>query len=73
MMLLPMIAFWVLLYAGRDELGWRWIVALIALWVFSFTGIMHGYLQPHVFTIGQALLDIVLVLVIYGGDIRLRP
>lgn len=72
-MLFPAAAFWCLLYVGRDDLGWRWILAFIALWVFGFTGIMHWQVQPYVFTAGQALVDIVLVLVIFGGDIRLRP
>lgn len=67
-----MIVFWVLMFLGRSELGWKGVSFSVALWaglllIFSFFGI-----SPYVFIGVQALLDVVLVIVIFGGDITIR-
>lgn len=63
--------FWALLWSGRDELGLRWTSSLALLWV---AGWWLCSLTPggaYLFTSLVALADIVLVLVVLGGDIRI--
>ena len=63
--------FWVLLCRGYDEIGPRWALTLAAVWL---VGLGLSQLFPggsYLFIALGALLDIVLVLVVYGGDIRI--
>ena len=63
--------FWLLLWRGYDEIGPRWALILAATWL---AGLGLSNLFPggsHLFIALGALLDIVLVLVVYGGDIRI--
>lgn len=69
---IPFIAFWVLLYIGRSDLGWKGVVFCIALWL-SLAMILHFCgISPYVFIGVQAILDAFLIIVIFGGDIPLR-
>ena len=63
--------FWVLLWRGYDEIGPRWTLILAAVWLvgFGLSNLIPG--GPYLFIALSALLDIVLVLVVYGGDIRI--
>ena len=65
---IPFLAFWILLFVGKDDLGLKGVVVCVAIWVALF--LTFGYLDiaPY-FVVAQALLDIVLVLIIFGGDI----
>jgi hypothetical protein len=73
-MLIPFVLFWVLIFFGRDELGLRgiliataiWAVLLIAFFLFALR------ISPYFFVVPIALMDIVLILVIFGGDIKIR-
>jgi hypothetical protein len=65
------VAFWVLLVFGLAEIGQRRVVFFVMLW-----GV--GYMVSHWFMIGAllftcyvAVLDIVLVLLVFKGDVRL--
>lgn len=69
-MLFPFIAFWVLLILGRDELGASGIVAAIAVWGAILVAMFLGELV--LVSIGIGVLDIVLVLTVFKGDIRIR-
>lgn len=63
--------FWVLLWRGYDEIGPRWAFSLATLWL---AGLGLSYLFPggsYLFIALGALLDIGLVLAVYGGDIRI--
>lgn len=63
--------FWVLLWRGYDEIGPRWAFILAAVWL---AGLGLPYLFPggsYLFIALGALLGIALVLVVYGGDIRI--
>jgi len=67
---IPFIAFWVLLFVGREQLGRNGIliaisVLLVIYLVFRFTAI-----PPSLFATAQAILDIVLVLIVFKGDVK---
>jgi len=69
---LPFFIFWILLFVGRVELGWRWVLILVGLWVGLLAGLMWSGLPSSAFVAAQALLDAILVVVIFKGDIRIR-
>jgi len=72
MLLLPLIAFWVLIIIGRRELGFKGISFCILLWLgllIGFTMLSH---HPYWFSSAQAIIDAILIVVICGGDIRIR-
>ena len=69
-MLIPLILFWILIYLGREELGFKGIIISIIIWL----GLLAGSLLVsgtfvYVFIAANSLLDIVLLLVIFGRDI----
>ena len=68
----PFIIFWLLIFFGRDELGMRGILICITVWVALLAGLITLNVSPYWFTSAQALLDAVLVIIIFGGDIRIR-
>ena len=72
MMWLPFIAFWVLIIIGRSELGFKGITFCIALWVGLLFGFMMLGFPPYSFVAVQSLIDAILIVVIFGGDIRIR-
>ena len=72
MMFLPFIAFWVLVFIGRSELGFKGITFCIVLWVGLLLGFMKLSLQSYWFVGAQSLIDAILIIVIFGGDIRIR-
>ncbi len=69
---LPFIAFWALLFFGRSELGTKGILVCIGLWVALLAGPICLETSPYYFTAGQAFIDIVLILIIFKGDIPIR-
>jgi hypothetical protein len=73
MIFLVLSVFVVLLIAGvsLQELTWRHVgwVSLVEVGFLFVVGIFH--LQPYFFTVATALLDFILVLVIFKGDVRI--
>ena len=68
-MIIPFILFWVLMFLGREELGWKGIVISILIWlVLLLLCVLFGF-QSYTFVAIQAVVDIVLLLIIFGGDI----
>lgn len=65
------LVFWGLLWSDRNELGPRWTWGLALLWVVVWwlCSLFPG--GPYLFISLVALADIVLVLVVFGGDIRI--
>ncbi len=63
--------FWGLLWRGYDEIGPRWALIFAAVWLLGLglSNLIPG--GPYLFIALGALLDIVLALVVYGGDIRI--
>ena len=71
-MLIPLIGCIVLLIMGRDELdaGWIWgIVGFLALCVL-LAYVCH--LNALILTVPLVLVDIVLIVKVFGGDIAIR-
>jgi uncharacterized protein (DUF849 family) len=70
-MALPFGIFWVMLYLTRHELGWKWgiICALLAAGFLAMSLLLPTLWVVGV--IGQVVLDVVLILVLFGGDIRI--
>ncbi|MBM4031940.1 MAG: hypothetical protein FJ291_09160 [Planctomycetes bacterium] len=69
---LPFIIFWLLLFLCRRELGLGGIVVCIAVWAGLLAACVYSTLPPHVFQTGQVVLDILLILCLFGRDIRIR-
>ncbi len=73
-MLFPFILFWVLMFFCRQELELKGIVISIAIWI----GLLLGCLSitdgnaSYYFTAGQVIVDIILILKIFGSDINIR-
>ena len=70
-MLFVVILFWALLFFGRDELGIKGIGAAVLVW----SGLLVGFIAigvPALFTTAQAVVDIVLVLIVFHGDVKIR-
>ena len=72
MLWLPFLIFWLLMFFCRKELGWRWVLIAVAIWVGLLLGCMHSGASPYIFVACQALLDCILILVIFKGDIPIR-
>ena len=72
MLLLPFLAFWILIFIGRSELGFKGIIFCIVLWVGLLLGLMKLNLPSYLFVAVQSLVDAVLIIIIFGGDIRIR-
>ena len=66
------IAFWVLIAVGWNELGVRRVAVFVALWAVGFFGRSYVPYGPDLFGPYLAILDIVLVLVIFKGDVKLH-
>ncbi len=71
-MIIPFIAFWMLIFIGRSELGFKGISFCIVLWVVLLLGFVKLSLPSYWFVAAQALIDAILIVVIFGGDIRIR-
>lgn len=71
-MILPFLVFWLLLFFSRDELGIKGIAFCVAVWLVLLLLFVFSGISPLIFVAVQSVLDIVLVLVTFGGDIRIR-
>jgi len=71
-MVFPFLVFWAILFVARKELGWRWIGVCVGLWCLLLSGFMYLGISPYLFVAAQALLDCILILAIFKGDIRIR-
>ncbi len=78
-LILPFLMFWILLLVGASELSLRAMLTCIGIWLFlvllAAIFILIGTSGGLVFCILagiQALFDVVLILMTFGGDIRLR-
>ena len=69
---LPFLIFWILLFLTRKELGIKWIGILIVVWAGLLTGFIYLKISPYLFIIAESVIDIILILILFGGDIRIR-
>ncbi len=72
MMPVPFVVFWVVLLAGRRELGWKGSLVFIGIWIALLVGVKALALDMYFFVAGESVLDIILVTAIYVGFTRLR-
>lgn len=72
MLSIPMIAFWILMFLGRNELGWKGVVFCVLLWLGLLLALHFFGVSSYVFIGVQAILDAILIIVIFGGDITIR-
>ena len=66
------IAFWGVLFIGAREMGLRRTGFFAVLWIIGYLGSTWITSGPAVFASYVAVLDIVLILVVFKGDIRLQ-
>jgi hypothetical protein len=71
-MLVPFVLFWLLIYLGREDLGLKGVIWSVGTWTVLLAGFVIFSGSPYLFVAAQALLDVVLILVIFGGDVRIR-
>ena len=71
MTLIALLLFPILLYLGREELGIKGILIFIGIWAALFIGLPALGLSSYFFIVAQVLIDIILVIVVFGGDIKL--
>ena len=78
-LILPHLMFWILLLVGASELSLRAMLTCIGIWLFlvllAVIFMLIGASGDSVLCILagiQAVFDVVLILMTFGGDIRLR-
>jgi hypothetical protein len=69
--ILPFVVFWILLFLGRDELGLKAVCICIAVWMILLICFMMLGISPYIFIALQSLFDIVLLIMVFGGDIKI--
>jgi hypothetical protein len=71
-MLAPFLIFWAILFVARRELGWRGIAVCAGIWLALLLAFIYSGISPYLFVTAQAMLDCILILVIFKGDITIR-
>jgi hypothetical protein len=69
---IPLAAFWALIYFGRHELQPRTVALFIAIWLVSLISVLLMHAPSGAFSAIEAMLSIVLVLLVFGGDFKIR-
>lgn len=73
-MLIPFLVFWLLLgwslYDGDVRVGQGAVLA--AVWGGLLLGFLLLNVSPYWFVVPTVLLDVVLILMVFGGDVRIR-
>jgi hypothetical protein len=64
--------FWVLLWFGRDDLNSRWRLGLILAWFIMLIGSAFIPGGGYFFLAAISIIDIGLILAIFGADIEIR-
>ena len=64
--------FWAMIILCRHELGWLGIVAAAAVWFTLLLGMATFEVDGYIFQSAQAILAIVMILIVFKGDIRIR-
>jgi hypothetical protein len=72
MLSLPFFAFWVLIIISRNELGFKGVAFCILLWLGLLLGFIMLNIPSYWFVGAQAIFDAILIVIIFGGDIRIR-
>ncbi len=64
--------FWAVVILGRSELGWRGVIAAATGWLAMVIGLGYLGADPYFLQFAQAILAIVMILIVFKGDIRIR-
>jgi len=74
MMFLPFVVFWVLLVAGLylQELNLKSAAVFVGVWLIGVTVLSVLHAAPALGVVLYVLLDLILILKIFGGNIGLR-
>jgi hypothetical protein len=71
-MWIPFILFWVLILLFREELGVKGLLISIIIWAGLLIGCATFKISPYLFVSAQAIYDIVLLIMLVGGNVRIR-
>ena len=71
-MSLPFLVFWMLALLARSQLGWRGAFITIGIWAAMLSGFMYLNVSQYYFVAAQCLLDCILILIVFKGDIRIN-
>ena len=69
MTFLPFVAFWVLIIFAMSEIGWKWSLLFVGLWMAYLIGSMTLAVPAYTFVVVQVVIDIILILAIFKGDV----
>ena len=72
MFILVVVLFWALIFYGREELGLKGILISVGIWASLLLGSLCLQAPGYYFISAMAMFDIILILIIFGGDIRIR-
>ena len=70
--LTPLTAFWALIYFGKDDMQPATAKIFVSIWMIALISIFLFHLPHPVFPAIEAMLSIVLVLIVFGGDMKIR-
>ena len=71
-MIIPFILFWVLIVIGREELGFKGVLISVIIWIaLLLVSILVKGISSYHFIAANALLDIVLLIVIFRQDVNI--
>jgi len=73
LLLIALAFFWVIIIIGREELGLKGVITSIAIWFALLFGCRMLGLSVYSFIALQLFFDIILVLIIFGGDVKFGP
>lgn len=59
-----------LVYFAKDELGFKWSAFFVLIWCGALGVFLRLGLNPFIFIVISIVLDIILTLAVFGGDIK---
>lgn len=68
----PLVTFWALIYFGKDDMQPTTVMVFVSLWAISLVSVFLFHLPHPVFPAIEAMLGIVLVLIVFDGDMKIR-
>ncbi len=69
---IPLVLFFVLLFTCREDLELKGILIFLGIWVAALAVCAVTGVSAYIFVGFQALLDIILIMMFFGGDVRIR-
>lgn len=72
-MIVPTLIFFIVLFIARGDLQLKGLAIWLGIWGGCLAVVIFSGIQPLYFVVVQVVLDIILLLILFGGDVRLRP